>query len=57
MSADEVTQAEKAGAARYSRSLLSVYDTVVVRWSSTLVWCCPSERRLANYNSSAGCSG
>ncbi|CAG7631266.1 class I SAM-dependent methyltransferase [Rhodococcus opacus] len=54
MSADEVTQAEKAGAAPYSRALLSVYDTVVLRWSNTLVWRCPSERLLAHYNSHLG---
>ncbi|EKT79085.1 putative methyltransferase [Rhodococcus opacus M213] len=54
MPADEVTQAEKAGAAPYSRALLSVYDTVVLRWSNTLVWRCPSERLLAHYNSHVG---
>ena len=51
MSASAVTQAEKAGAAPYSRALLSVYDTVVLRWSNTLAWRCPSERPLAHYNS------
>ena len=54
MPAYEVTQAEKAGAAPYSRALLSVYDTVVLRWSNTLVWRCPSERLLAHYNSHLG---
>ena len=54
MSAGAVTQAEKAGAAPYSRALLSVYDTVVLRWSNTLVWRCPSERLLAHYNTHLG---
>ncbi|UOT08541.1 hypothetical protein MPY17_39840 (plasmid) [Rhodococcus opacus] len=54
MPAIEVTQAEKAGAAPYSRALLAVYDTVVLRWSNTLVWRCPSERLLAHYNSHLG---
>ncbi len=49
-SADEVTQEEKAGAAQYSRAPLPVYDTVVLGWSNTLVWHCPSERLLAHYN-------
>ncbi|HEY9414855.1 MAG TPA: class I SAM-dependent methyltransferase [Pseudonocardia sp.] len=47
----EVTRAEKAGAAPYSRALLSVYDTVVLEWSNTLVWRCPREHLLAHYNS------
>ena len=31
-----------------------MYDTVVLRWSNTLVWRCPSERLLAHYNSHLG---
>ena len=55
MSASAVhTQAEKAGATPYRRALLSVYDTVVLRWSNTLVWRYPRERLLAHYNSHLG---
>lgn len=54
MPADEITQAEMAGAALYSRALLSMYDTVVLRWSNTLVWRCPREHLLAHYNSQLG---
>lgn len=50
MSQDEVTQAEKDGAAFYNRAALAMYDTVVLRWSNSLVWRCPTERLLAHYD-------
>ncbi|UQB75936.1 class I SAM-dependent methyltransferase (plasmid) [Rhodococcus ruber] len=50
MPRDEVTQAEKDGAALYNRAALAVYDTVVLRWSNGLVWRCPTERLLAHYD-------
>ena len=57
MSASAVTQAEKAGAAPYSRALLAVYDTVVLRWSNTLVWRCPSERGWCEFSARSDVSG
>ena len=50
MARDEVTQAEKDGAALYNRAALAVYDTLVLRWSNGLVWGCPTERLLAHYD-------
>lgn len=37
MPQDEVTQAEKDGAALYSRAALAMYDTAVLRLSNGLV--------------------
>ncbi|WKX02037.1 class I SAM-dependent methyltransferase (plasmid) [Rhodococcus aetherivorans] len=54
MARDEVTQAEKDGAALYNRAALAVYDTLVLRWSNGLVWGCPTERLLAHYDRHLG---
>lgn len=40
----------EAGAAAYTKRLLSVYDVLALGVSSRLVWRCPKERALAHYN-------
>ena len=45
-----VTDDAAAGAAIYSRPLLSVYDLFVLGFSNTLVWQCPSRLILDFYN-------
>ena len=46
-----ITQEEvEAGAAPYTKGLLSVYDLFALGISSRLVWKCPKKRALAHYN-------
>lgn len=46
-----ITEQEvKAGQAVYSRSMLAIYDWLVLRFSNRLIWRCPSKRILALYN-------
>lgn len=40
----------EAGAAVYSKNVLSVYDPFVLGFSSTFVWRCPSPHTVAFYN-------
>lgn len=44
----------RRGAAIYSKTVLSVYDMVVVRLSNSLAWRCPSNMMLAQYNKHLG---
>ena len=46
-----VTQEDvEAGAASYTKGLLSVYDVFALGISSRLAWKCPKKRALAHYN-------
>jgi hypothetical protein len=40
----------EAGQAVYTKSMLSIYDWLVVRFSNRLIWRCPSKRILALYD-------
>src|SRR5579871_5854730 len=44
------TDTAQAGAAVYSKRILSVYDVLVLSISNTLAWRCPSARILDFYN-------
>jgi hypothetical protein len=43
-------QQVKAGQAVYSKSMLTLYDWLVLRFSNRLIWRCPSKHMLALYN-------
>ena len=47
---DSMDGTAAAGAAIYSKPLLSVYDLLVLGFSNTFVWQCPSRLILAFYN-------
>ena len=49
----QVTDDTAAGAAIYSRPLLSVYDLFVLGFSNSFVWQCPSRLILDFYNEHA----
>lgn len=40
----------EAGQAVYTKSMLNIYDWLVVRFSNRLIWRCPSKRILGLYN-------
>jgi hypothetical protein len=51
MESPVITQdAVRRGAAVYSRPVLAVYDTFVLRFTNTFVWKCPSSHILEFYN-------
>jgi ubiquinone/menaquinone biosynthesis C-methylase UbiE len=54
MGSDSVASDVAAGQAVYNRFVLSVYDLVVLRLSSRLVWRCPKSAMLANYQRNVG---
>jgi ubiquinone/menaquinone biosynthesis C-methylase UbiE len=43
-------QQVEAGQAVYSKSMLGIYDWLVLRFSNRLIWKCPSKRILALYD-------
>ena len=43
-------QQVEAGQAVYSKSMLAIYDWLVLRFSNRLIWKCPSKQILALYD-------
>lgn len=50
MFASQVAPAHERGAAIYSRAVLGIYDTLVVRISNSWIWRSPSKLMLETYN-------